>query len=193
MEAVRWVWPVMRVAVLPPAIAPLMETASFSPADMLVAVGFAIGLLLIPLGLPGLWVLVGAAVLHRVVGGSDELGVVFLVFITALALLAELAEALLGVVTARRFGATRWGMWGAFLGGIAGAIALTPLLPPVGTLLGAFVGAFGGAFVLEWRKSRTFRAGWRAGLGAFVGRVAAVAVKVAVGVAIVALVLLKIG
>jgi hypothetical protein len=170
-----------------------MQAPPLSAADLMVLVAFAVGLLLIPLGLPGLWVMVGAAVLHRVAGGSHELGVALLAFITVLALLAEAAEALLGVLTARRFGATRWGMWGAFLGGIAGALVLTPFFPLAGTLFGAFVGAFAGAFLLEWTKSRTFRAGWRAGLGAFVGRVAAVALKVAVGLTIAVLVVLKIG
>lgn len=136
--------------------------------------------------------LVGSAVLRRLTG-SEELGIPFLVFLALLALLAEVAEALLGVLVVRRFGATRWGMWGAFLGGIAGALALTPFFPIVGTLVGAFVGAFAGAFLLEWRKSREFRAGWRAGLAAFVGRIAAVALKVATGFAIVVLVLLKLG
>jgi hypothetical protein len=106
-----------------------------------------------------------------------------------IALVAELAETVLGVFAARRLGATRWGMAGAFLGGIAGAIVLSIPFPLAGTLLGAFVGAFAGALLLEWVHSRTLRAALRAGAGAFLGRVAAVAVKTAAGVAIIALVL----
>jgi uncharacterized protein YqgC (DUF456 family) len=170
-----------------------MQPWPFSAADLLLLAGCAIGLFLIPLGLPGLWLIVGAAALHRFAAPGSELGTGLLVLMGGLALAAELVEALLGVLTARRFGASRWGMWGAFLGGIAGALALSPFFPVVGTLFGAFAGAFAGAFVLEWKGSRTFRSGWRAGLGAFLGRVGAVAVKVAVGFAIVVLVLLHIG
>jgi uncharacterized protein YqgC (DUF456 family) len=170
-----------------------MTGEALSGADLLVFAALAVGLVMIPLGLPGLWVMVGAAILHRVGGRSDEMGIGVLALISGMALLAEGVEAVLGVATARRFGASRWGMWGAFLGGIAGAIALSPILPLVGTLIGAFVGAFAGAFGLEWWKSRTFRASWRAGLGAFVGRVAATAVKVAIGVAITVLVVWRIG
>jgi uncharacterized protein YqgC (DUF456 family) len=170
-----------------------MTAGTLSGADLLVFAALAAGLIMIPLGLPGLWVMVGAAILHRVAGRSDEMSVGFLVLIAALALAAELVEAVLGVAAARRFGASRWGMWGAFLGGIVGAVALSPFFPLVGTLLGAFVGAFAGAFGLELWKSRTFRSSWRAGLGAFVGRVAATAVKVAVGVAVVMLIVWKIG
>ena len=170
-----------------------MPGEALSGADVLVFAALAIGLLMIPLGLPGLWVMVGAAVLHRAAGRSDEMGIGFLVLIATLALTAELVEALLGVAAARRFGASRWGMWGAFIGGIVGALALSPFFPLVGTLFGAFAGAFAGAFGLELWKSRTFRSSWRAGLGAFVGRVAAVAVKVAVGVAITVLIVLRIG
>ncbi|HEY7460715.1 MAG TPA: DUF456 domain-containing protein [Gemmatimonadota bacterium] len=170
-----------------------MPPEALSPADLLVFGALAVGLLLIPLGLPGLWVMVGAAVLHRVLGRSDELSLPFLALLVGLALVAEAVEALLGVVAARRFGASRWGMWGAFLGGIAGALALSPIFPLVGTLVGAFVGAFAGAFALELWKSKTFRSSWRAGLGAFVGRVAAVAVKVAIGVVIAVLIVWKVG
>jgi uncharacterized protein YqgC (DUF456 family) len=166
---------------------------TLSGADLLVFAALAAGLVMIPLGLPGLWVMVGAAILHRVAGRSDEMGVAFLALIAALALVAEIVEAVLGVAAARRYGASRWGMWGAFLGGIAGAIALSPILPLAGTLFGAFVGAFVGAFALEWWKSRAFRASWRAGLGAFVGRVAATAVKVAIGATITVLIVWKIG
>ncbi|MBA2564417.1 MAG: DUF456 domain-containing protein [Gemmatimonadetes bacterium] len=168
-----------------------MGGGSLSSGDLLLLLACAIGLFLIPVGLPGLWIVAGAPVLHRLLVPASELSLGWIGLGLGLALLAEVAEALLGVLTARRFGATRWGMWGAFLGSIAGAIALSPLFPVVGTLVGAFAGAFAGAFLLEWKKSRTFRAGWRAGLGAFVGRVAAMAVKTGVGVAIVTLVLLQ--
>jgi uncharacterized protein YqgC (DUF456 family) len=170
-----------------------MDASPLSPADLLFIAASAIGLLMIPLGLPGLWLIVGAAVVHRLAGSPEELGLAFLILIAGLAAVAELAEALLGVLTARRFGATRWGMWGAFLGGIVGAIAFSPLFPLVGTLVGAFIGAFVGAFALEWKKSRTFRSGWRAGLGAFIGRIAAVALKTVIGISIVVLVIWKIG
>jgi uncharacterized protein len=165
---------------------------ALSGPDLLLAVACVAGLLLIPVGLPGLWLMVGAALLHRLLAPASAIGTGFVVLIGALAFVAEAAETFLGVAAARRFGASPWGMWGAFLGGIAGAIAFSPLFPVVGTLGGAFVGAFAGALVLEWKKSRTFRAGWRAGLGAFLGRVVAVAVKTGIGIAILALVLFRI-
>jgi uncharacterized protein YqgC (DUF456 family) len=159
-------------------------------ADLLVIVALAVGFVLIPIGLPGLWLMVGAAVLHRLFASADsELDLPLLLVLGGIALVAELAETLLGVFAARRLGASRWGMAGAFLGGIAGAIVLSIPFPLAGTLLGAFVGAFAGALLLEWVHSRTLRAALRAGAGAFLGRVAAVAVKTAAGVAIIALVL----
>jgi uncharacterized protein YqgC (DUF456 family) len=161
-----------------------------SAADLLVIVALAVGFVLIPIGLPGLWLMVGAAVLHRLFAAADsELDLPLLLMLGGIALVAELAETVLGVFAARRLGATRWGMAGAFLGGIAGAIVLSIPFPLAGTLLGAFVGAFAGALLLEWVHSRTLRAALRAGAGAFLGRVAAVAVKTAAGVAIIALVL----
>ncbi|HEY7530324.1 MAG TPA: DUF456 family protein [Gemmatimonadota bacterium] len=160
-----------------------------SAADLLVIAALAIGFILIPIGLPGLWLMVGAAVLHRVFAPASELGVPLLLALTAIAAVAEVAETALGVLAARRLGATRWGMWGAFLGGVAGAIVLSIPFPLAGTLLGAFAGAFAGALLLEWMHTRALGAALRAGAGAFLGRVAAVAFKAAAGVAIIALVL----
>lgn len=160
-----------------------------SAADLLVIAALAVGFVLIPIGLPGLWLMIGAAGLHRLFAEGSELSVPILLVLVGIGLAAEAVEAVLGVLAARRLGATRWGMAGAFLGGIAGAIVLSIPFPLAGTLLGAFAGAFAGALLLEWMHTRTLRAALRAGAGAFLGRVAAVAFKAAAGVAIIALVL----
>jgi uncharacterized protein YqgC (DUF456 family) len=154
-----------------------------SAADLLVIAALAVGFVLIPIGLPGLWLMIGAAGLHRLFAEGSELSVPILLVLVGIGLAAEAVEAVLGVL------ATRWGMAGAFLGGIAGAIVLSIPFPLAGTLLGAFAGAFAGALLLEWMHTRTLRAALRAGAGAFLGRVAAVAFKAAAGVAIIALVL----
>ena len=169
-----------------------MFSGEVAPADALLLIACAIGLLLIPVGLPGVWLVVGAAAAHHFLTRTGEIGLPFLIVAIVLAGLAEIAETLLGVLTARRFGASRRGMWGAFLGGIVGALALSPFFPIVGTLVGGFVGAVAGAFAMEWTQDRDLRRGWRAGLGAFVGRVAAVGLKTAVAVAITVIAFIRI-
>jgi len=142
------------------------------------------GLLFIILGLSGNFVLLGLALITAWIGGFEHLSWLVWIVLLALAVLGEVVEALLGVAAARGFGASKWGMFGTFVGGILGAIAGTAWIPLIGSLIGAFVGAFAGAFVAEWFSGRAVRASARAGTGAFLGKVAATGLKMGIGAAI---------
>jgi uncharacterized protein YqgC (DUF456 family) len=89
--------------------------------------------------------------------------------LTALTLVLDYAMPLAG---ARRFGASKRGFWGAFIGMLAGAFAF----PPFGLILGAFAGAVVGELSAGKEQSKALRAGW----GVFVGMMAAMAVKLIV-------------
>lgn len=145
------------------------------------------GLVLIPLGMGGTFVMVGAAALFGLITGFEPITLRLLAVLLGLALVGEGIESLLGVAMARRYGASKWGMWGAFLGGIAGAVVGTPV-PVVGNLVGALIGVFAGAFLLEWlgmgRSDSSLRTGW----GALIGRTAASAIKLGIGMIILILV-----
>jgi uncharacterized protein YqgC (DUF456 family) len=147
-----------------------------------------IGLVLIPLGLGGTFVMVAAAAVFGLLTGFEQITVRLLAVLLGLALVGEGIESLLGVAMARRYGASKWGMWGAFLGGIAGAIVGAPV-PVVGNVVGALIGVFAGAFVLEWigqgRSDSSLKAGW----GALLGRTAAGAIKIALGMVIMILII----
>jgi uncharacterized protein YqgC (DUF456 family) len=146
-----------------------------------------VALVLIPLGMGGTFVMVGAAAVFGLATGFEHVTLRLLAVLLGLALVGEGIESLLGVAMARRYGASKWGMWGAFLGGIAGAIVGTPV-PVVGNLVGAFIGVFAGAFLLEWlgrgRSDSSLKAGW----GALLGRTAASAIKLGLGMAILILI-----
>jgi hypothetical protein len=142
------------------------------------------GLAAVVLGLSGNFILLGLALAVAWIGGFEHLGLGLLLVLLGPALLGELVEMLLGVAVARRFGATRWGMIGTFLGGLAGAALGTAWIPIVGSLVGAIVGAFAGAFAGEMLRGRRARESARAGTGALVGRVAATAFKLLIGLAI---------
>lgn len=71
--------------------------------------------------------------------------VVFALLIASAAI--ELLAALWG---AKRFGATRWGQFGALIGLIVGALGLLPALPIGGPIIGILVGPFIGAFIGEY-------------------------------------------
>jgi uncharacterized protein YqgC (DUF456 family) len=137
----------------------------------------------VAVGLPGTWVMLALAVALEVLDshllGMPELvtfGWPTLGIAAAIAIAAEILEALAGAAGTRLGGGTRRGMIGAIIGGIVGAIALTPLLPipVVGTLVGAFLGTFAGAFYAEYTVPEVREASVpaRAALGAAVGRLA---------------------
>jgi uncharacterized protein YqgC (DUF456 family) len=148
------------------------------------------GLVMIPLGLAGTFVMVAAAALFGLLTGFNQITLRLLGLLLGLALLGEGIESLLGVAMARKYGASKWGMWGAFLGGIFGAIVGTPV-PVVGNLVGAFAGVFLGAILFEWLGRGITGSSLKAGWGALMGRAAASAIKLALGMAILILVVAR--
>jgi uncharacterized protein YqgC (DUF456 family) len=151
---------------------------------VLLLVALLVGLALIPLGLPGLWVMVGAAVIYSF-AQPDRIGVPTLVVLVALAVLAEVLEFLSAGKYARKYGGSRRAGWGAIVGGIIGAIVGVPV-PIIGSVIGAFVGSFGGALVAEMTLGSRVGDATRVAKGALIGRAIATALKVAIGIALLA-------
>jgi len=141
------------------------------------------GLVLLPFGLPGLWLMVLCLIGYGALTGYRSVGVVTMGIATGLALLGEIVEAWFGFRFASRYGGSRRAGWGALIGGLVGAIAGLPI-PIVGSVIGSFIGAFVGAAVFEYTQSAKARGAMGAGLGAVLGRTWAVAVKMALGLVI---------
>lgn len=152
---------------------------------VVLAVICALALAVVPVGLPGLWVIVLAALAYGPLTG-DPLGWWTVGGIAALALVAEGVEFVLGTRFTQRYGGGRRSAWGAVLGGFAGAIVGVPV-PIVGSVVGGFVGAFAGALAGEYSRGRDRVGATRAATGAVIGRAAAVGAKLAIGMAMAAL------
>lgn len=153
-----------------------------SAAVLLLVAASLAGLVLIPFGLPGLWVIVLGILGYGWLTDFRTLSVGFLALVIVFALLGELAEAWIGFRFAQRYGGSSRAGWGALLGGLVGAVVGVPV-PIVGSVIGGFVGAFAGAALFEYTRARHTEGAARAGWGAVLGRAAAAAVKMAVGVA----------
>ena len=137
-------------------------------------------LLLIPLGLPGIWLIVGAVALYNPITGTEAVGTATIVGILVLATIAEVIEFTLAARYTKQYGGSRRAGWGAILGGIVGAIVGVPI-PVIGSVIGAFVGSFVGALLAEWSRGTNTGTATRVATGAFLGRVMATAAKVAIG------------
>ena len=141
------------------------------------AVAMGASCLAILLALPGGWVALGLAVLYDALTGFQAVGWPTLLVFTVLLGIGEAAEAFLGSVYVAAKGATRWGVIGAFVGGIGGAVLGSLVLPLLGTFLGGFAGAFVGAVGGEYFRDRNLEPSLRVGFHATVGRFVAVTVK----------------
>lgn len=164
----------------------------------LVAVGFAlfggVCALLVVAGLPGAWILIGTAIaidcLDQLWLGPGAPLTFHPLTISAAVAVAAIGEALefaLSAAGAKRFGATRAGMWGSVIGGVAGALIGTCAIPipVIGTLAGAAIGTALGAVVGELiAGKRTFRDVSGPAAGAVVGRLLGMLAKLPIAIAV---------
>ena len=134
------------------------------------------GLVMIPLGLPGLWVMLLAGVLHTSFVTPPTISWGTLAFLAAISLVAEWLEFGISNRYTQKYGGSRRAAWGAILGGLAGAMVGIPI-PVIGSVIGAFAGAFVGALVGEYTLERDHGKATRAATGALVGRAMATALK----------------
>lgn len=153
------------------------------PSLLLLIITSLAGLLIIPFGLPGLWVMVLGVVAYGWLTGFQAVTAGIVALVLALAVVGEVIEAWLGFRLARRYGGSSRAGWGALAGGLIGAVVGVPV-PLIGSVIGGFVGAFAGAALLEYTRARRTDAAAGAGWGAVLGRAAAAAVKMALGIVI---------
>ena len=148
----------------------------------LAIVGMIVALVVIPLGLPGLWIMIGILAVATFV---DEVSPIILVLLVVVALLAELAEWAIVARTSARWGGSRKAFWGAIAGGLVGILVGLPVpLPILGPLAAGLLGTFAGAAAVTLWETRALRSAGRVGCGAVLGRAFAAATKTAAGIVI---------
>lgn len=153
---------------------------------LLLTAVIVVSLVLVVLGLPGLWVMIASAVAYRILLPDNPISWFTIIAVTSLAIVAEVFEFTLTGKYARRYGGSRRAGWGAIIGGFIGMMVGIPI-PIIGSVIGAFAGSFVGAFIAEISGGQSNTAGaTRVAKGALVGRVVATAMKVGIGCAIAA-------
>jgi uncharacterized protein YqgC (DUF456 family) len=149
-------------------------------ALLILACVIILSLILIVLGLPGLWIMVATAVTYNLIVPGEPIGWVSLIAVAVLALVAELLEFTLAGKYARMYGGSRRAGWGAIIGGIVGAMVGFPV-PIVGPVIGAFVGSFLGALIAELGTGSSAGDATRVAKGALIGRAVSTALKIGIG------------
>lgn len=147
---------------------------------LILACVIILSLILIVLGLPGLWIMVASAVAYNMIVPGDPIGWFTLLAVAVLALVAELLEFSLTGRYARKYGGSRRASWGAILGGMVGAMIGFPV-PVIGPIIGAFVGSFCGALFAELTGGTSARDATRVAKGALIGRVVSTMLKIGIG------------
>lgn len=121
--------------------------------------------------LPGPLLSFGALILLSLVKHWEPFGWLLLAVFGGLTALVTLLDCLAPLVGARKYGASKAGLWGSAIGLIGGLI----VFPPWGMLFGAFLGALTGEVLARHSRGKAFRAAW----GAFVGTMVGVGLKLA--------------
>jgi hypothetical protein len=140
-------------------------------------------LLLIPLGIPGTWIMVGVLVIGTVQG---QVGVAVLLASLALAFVAEAMEFFIVKRLNLRYGGSRLAFWGAIIGGFIGVVIGLPV-PVIGSLIAGFIGSVIGAALATLYETRQLDKTLRVSWGVLLGRMWSAVAKVGAGVVILVL------
>jgi uncharacterized protein YqgC (DUF456 family) len=137
---------------------------------MLEGITIVIGSILILLGLAGsiLPILpgpplsfVGLFLLALLKHFSPPLTLTLVIILAIVTILVIVMDYIIPLLGAKRYGASKWGVWGSMLG-----MAIGIFWSPFAMLVGAFIGAV----VVEWlvgkKKGEALRAGWGVVMGA---------------------------
>lgn len=92
---------------------------------------------------------------------GEPFSVIFLISMAVLTIVVTGLDYLLPAAGAKKYGASKFGFWGAIIGIIIGII----YVPPLGMIIGAFIGAIVGEMLAGKQSYKALKAGW----GVFVG------------------------
>jgi uncharacterized protein YqgC (DUF456 family) len=145
-----------------------------------------IGVLVIPLGIPGAFLQVLAALALSLATHGQRMRWYWVAAFLVLALIGEGIEFLAGQLGAKKSGGSKSAARGALIGGFAGAIgggALIPI-PFIGSVIASFIGTFLGAILGQMYHQQHTELHLKVGFGALLGRAVGVACKVFIAFAI---------
>ncbi len=116
--------------------------------------------------IPGAALIVAGAVVHQLMLGGDRMAGWWIIgVLLIMAILSYAVDIVAGAMGARRYGASKWGAWGGFIGAIVGLFFGLP-----GLLLGPVVGVLAGELILARKQiGPAASASWGTILGSLLG------------------------
>ena len=149
-------------------------------AFLILTLVLAGSMVLIVLGLPGLWIMIASAITYNLMVPGRPMSWLSVIGIVVLGVVAEVLDFSLAGRYAKKYGGSRKAAWGAIIGGMIGAFVGVPV-PIIGPVIGALIGSFAGALVGEVRHTGDRAAGVKVATGALIGRVLGAVIKVGLG------------
>ena len=135
---------------------------------------FAIGLAgtILPT-LPGNILIFAGALVYGIFTEFEEVTLWVLAALAGISIGSQVLDYVAGAYGAKRFGASKYGIWGAIIGGILGFIILN--------IVGLIVGVFLGAIVPEMLLGQNLREALRVGWGSLLGFLGGTLMKFVLG------------
>jgi uncharacterized protein YqgC (DUF456 family) len=99
----------------------------------------------------------------------EPFSVIFFFIMGGLTVLITILDYLVPAVGAKKYGASKFGIWGSIVGLFVGIF----VFPPFGIFLGGFAGAVAGELLSGRQGREALRAGW----GSFIGNLTAMGLK----------------
>jgi len=113
-------------------------------------------------GMPGPPLVFAGVLIYGLLTGFAALGWPALLTLAGLAALSQVLDYLASAYGAKKFGGSRWGIWGSIIGGVLGLLLFS--------LPGLIIGLFAGAFLLElWPGRKGGLASLKVGGGSLLG------------------------
>ena len=110
--------------------------------------------------LPGVPLVFAGLLLAAWHGGFDQVGIVTMIIIGAIAAMAWAVDFFASVVTAKKAGASKYALWGAGIGALVGIMGGIP-----GLIIGPAIGAIIGELITHKDTTKATTVGIAAGLG----------------------------
>lgn len=154
--------------------------------------GLLAGLALVPLSLPGIWVIFGSATLYSLFvdfqsGTSDFWALSTLL---CMGLLAEGLEFAITFWGGKKYNVSTGAIIASMVGSVIGAIIGFPIVM-IGSLIGLLLGVFAGAFVYDLVIQKDPRQALQTAIGAFFSRITALFLKTILALFMVIYILMK--